>query len=55
MQSLRVTNTKYDDNITHILQESLYKDLALVLSTYEDEEVCQYILTILLKLVSFKS
>jgi hypothetical protein len=55
MQSLRVTNTKYDDNITHILLESLYKDLALVLSSYEDEEVCQNILAILLKLVSFKT
>lgn len=37
LQSLRVTNPKYDDNMTHILSEALYKDLALVLNNYEDE------------------
>lgn len=36
LQSLRVTNPKYDDNMTHILSEHLYKDLALVLNNYED-------------------
>lgn len=55
LQSLRVTNPKYDDNITHLITELIHQDLAQVLNNYEDEEILQQVLSILMKLISFKS
>lgn len=55
LQSSRVTNPKYDDNMTHLIKESLYKDLATILNNYDDEEVCRQALIMLVKLLSFNN
>ena len=55
LQSLRPTNPKYEDNINYLLREAVWRDLALILTVYEDSEATQQVLRMLVQLLAFKN